>query len=191
MSTTRGVETEVKLALACDSASAHTLLNENGFRISVPRVFEANSVYDTPTDTLRSKGQLLRLRLAGDTVTITWKGPALPTTVHKSRPEVEIKADDFERAHQLLVSLGYQIRFRYDKFRTEFVSADAEGTATLDETPIGTYMELEGSPDWIDRMAQRLGFTPAQYVLLSYGTLYQHYRAQHPDAPEFMTFRSA
>ena len=191
MSTSGGIETEVKLVASGNPASATRLLEGIGFRMSVPRVFEANSVYDTEADRLRAKGELLRLRLAGDVVTLTWKGPAVLTGPHKSRPETEVRVDDFVLADQLLNNLGYRLRFRYDKYRTEFASVEAEGTATLDETPIGLFIELEGAPEWIDRMAERLGYGTDAYVTLSYGALYQNYRREHPRAPAFMTFADA
>jgi len=190
VSTSGGIETEIKLRLRGDANTGQQLLLTHGFSISVDRVFEANSVYDTATDTLRSNGQLLRLRLAGSVVTLTWKGPAKGSGPHKSRPETEVQVDNFERASELLVSLGYRVRFRYDKYRTEFTRAGEHGTATLDETPIGTLLELEGEPDWIDATAAQLGFKPEDYITSSYGALYQQYREQHPEAPEFMTFLS-
>jgi len=43
-----------------------------------------------------------------------------------------------------------------------------EGHCVVDETPIGNYAELEGSAEWIDRAAARLGIARAQYITLSY-----------------------
>ena len=40
-------ETEIKLAVK-DARSARRLLREAGFVVSRPRVFEANTVFDTP-----------------------------------------------------------------------------------------------------------------------------------------------
>ena len=47
--------------------------------------------------------------------------------------------------------------------------------AVLDETPIGTYLELEGPGAWIDATAAELGFAARDYILLSYGTLYRNH----------------
>jgi len=41
----------------------------------------------------------------------------------------------------------------------------------LDETPLGCFVELEGPPEEIDSAAQRLGFTPDQYIRESYREL--------------------
>jgi adenylate cyclase class 2 len=60
--------------------------------------------------------------------------------------------------------------------------------ATLDETPIGVYMELEGSPRWIDRAARRLGFSERDYITASYGRLYLEWCAAQKIEPGHMVF---
>ena len=54
-------------------------------------------------------------------------------------------------------------------------SRRATGKVLLDETPIGNYLEIEGSPRWIDRTAKLLGFSTADYITRSYGYLYLAY----------------
>ena len=58
----------------------------------------------------------------------------------------------------------------------------------VDETPIGNYAELEGSAEWIDRAAARLGVGQDQYIILSYGRLFDQWREQHHSAIEDLTF---
>jgi len=50
--------------------------------------------------------------------------------------------------------------------------AAAGGVATLDDTPIGVFLELEGAPGWIDRTARLLGFAEQDYITASYRSLY-------------------
>jgi len=88
----------------------------------------------------------------------------------------------------MLDRLGYAPRFRYEKFRTKFATPDEPGVLSIDETPIGVFLELEGTPEWIDRTAARLGLSPEAYLTLSYANLYQEYRRTRPTAPEHMTF---
>jgi len=47
---------------------------------------------------------------------------------------------------------------------------------------------LEGTTEWIDRTAARLGFSPAEYVTVSYAALYGEYRNANQGAPVNMTF---
>jgi adenylate cyclase class 2 len=165
------IETEVKIAVRQPEA-IRDLLRARGFHESVSRRFEANTLYDTPEARLRQSSMLLRVREVGDDCIITWKGPGARGP-HKSRPEVETSAGSAEKLGRILNEIGFQPTFRYEKFRTEYKTApEAPGVVTLDETPIGTFLELEGPGDWIDRTANALGFTPGDYILESYGRLY-------------------
>jgi len=58
----------------------------------------------------------------------------------------------------------------------------------VDETPIGDFAELEGTPAWIDRVAAGLGVKPSEYMTLSYGRLFDLWRAEHDSPAEHLTF---
>jgi adenylate cyclase class 2 len=188
LSTAHGIETEVKIRLS-DTGGARRRLKEAGFTVTVVRTFEANTLYDTSDGRLRGTEMLLRLRQFGAKSILTWKGPGVPGP-HKSRPELETSVGSLETLDQILRALGYQPSFRYEKYRTEYKHADSasEGTVTLDETPIGDFLELEGAADWIDRNAAILGFEQSAYVLASYGGLYRDYCAARGVEPENMVF---
>jgi adenylate cyclase class 2 len=188
MSTAHGMETEVKIRLADPSAARHRLAEAN-FAISVPRRFEANTLYDTPDAKLKRGQMLLRLRQVGDESIITWKGPSIPGH-HKVRPEVETSVGSLEQLDKILRALGYEPSFRYEKYRTEFKQQQtaADGVVTLDETPIGDFFELEGTSAWIDQTAALLGFEQGAYVLASYGRLYLDHCAAHRFEPANMVF---
>jgi adenylate cyclase class 2 len=188
MSTANAIETEVKIPVPQWAASdAESRFAAVGLKISAPRVFEANFVFDTPQQSVRGSRMLLRLRRVGDRTILTWKGPEIPGP-HKSRPELEVDISSFETMQQILGHLGYQTYFRYEKYRTEFASASKSGSATFDETPIGNFIELEGTAAWIDETATRLGFRADDYVLDSYGRLYLAHCAKLGVQPLNMTF---
>lgn len=176
-------ENEIKLAVS-DVEVGRSLLASNGFKISRERVFEANVIYDNESGGLRAAGSLVRLRQSGDRAVLTYKGPAEPAR-HKLRPETEVDVSDFSAMAAILSHLGLKPRFRYEKYRTEFRRGNEPGQVTLDETPIGTFFELEGPADWIDSVAAQLGFGADQYILLSYSTLFLQYceeqRSTSPD----------
>jgi adenylate cyclase class 2 len=163
-------ETEIKLAVP-DVASGRKLLRKAGFRVSRSRVFEANTIFDTESCALRQASRLLRIRTAGGVATLTYKGPP-SVGRHKSREELETTVADADRLAQMMQRLGFLPTFRYEKYRTEFKQPRRAGVAVLDETPIGVYLELEGTEHWIDRTARLLGFTEADYITTSYGRLY-------------------
>ena len=181
-------ETEIKLRVK-DKAAMPDRIREAGFRESVPRVFEVNTLYDTHDQRLRKAEMLLRLRQVGEKCIITFKGPGEPGR-HKTRPEVETSLDSAEKMGQILEQLGFMPVFRYEKYRTEFTRDDAAGVVTLDETPIGDFLELEGAAVWIDQTAHKLEFTEEEYILDSYGTLYLADCERRGVQPTHMVFAS-
>jgi len=179
-------EIEIKLALK-DARSARRMLREAGFVVAQRRVFESNTVFDTPELSLRRSSCLLRIREAGGVVTLTYKG--LPDAgKYKSREELEVRMDNAAAMMTIVERLGYHRVFRYEKYRTEFHQPRRAGVAMLDETPAGVYLELEGAPHWIDLTARRLGFQESDYITASYGRLYVDWCAANGRVPGDMTF---
>lgn len=181
-----GRETEIKLAVK-DAAAGRTLLRRAGFRIFRRRIFEANTVYDTARQTLRRSRRLLRIREAGGRATVTYKGPPL-VRKHKTRPELELELSSARTMGAIVEQLGFHPSFRYEKYRTEYHQPGGAGIAMLDETPVGTYIELEGSPRWIDRTAAAMGFAEQDYVTSSYARLYVEWCEKRGRTPGNMIF---
>ncbi len=183
------IETEVKVALP-DSIAILEEFGRLGLTLSVPRQFESNTIYDSPDGRLRQAGMLLRLRQAGSKSLITWKGQG-ESNKHKSRPELETTIGSIEVMQKVLGRLGFCPVFRYEKYRREFTeNGNAAGVVTLDETPIGDFLELEGEAEWIDEMAGRLRFSSKNYLLESYGQLYLDFCKRQGVAPQNMVFTS-
>jgi adenylate cyclase class 2 len=179
-------EIEIKLAVQ-DARSARRRLREAGFVVSRPRVFEANTIFDTPELSLRASSRLLRIRQAGRVATVTYKG--VPDAgKYKSREELETRIDNAAAMMAMVERLGYHRVFRYEKYRTEFHQPRRSGVATLDETPVGVYLELEGTPHWIDLIARRLGFRESDYITASYARVYLDWCAAKGCEPGDMTF---
>lgn len=181
-------ETEIKLRLLDDLGRIRRLLREAGFRVSKPRVYEMNVLFDTPEFSLRKQGKLIRLRdVAGHTI-LTYKGPPQPSK-HKKREELESGIVDPEPFEKILSRLGLSPVFRYEKFRSEYEQEGGGGMVTLDETPIGHFLEIEGGATWINRTAKALGYSTREYITKSYGTLYIEDCAAHGVPPTDMLFR--
>jgi adenylate cyclase class 2 len=179
-------EIEVKIAVQTPAA-ARRLVRDCGFRVHVPRVFEVNILYDFTDLRLRTNGKVLRLREAGKIATVTFKGKSLDSR-HKVREEAETKLENPGAMRRVFQELDLKPVFRYEKYRTEFVR-DTRGVITLDETPIGTFLEIEGAARWIDRIAKQLGFGKDDYILASYGFLYLEYCRELGIKPSNMVFR--
>ena len=179
-------ENEIKLPLS-SAASGRRLLRKAGFRVTRPRAFEANTIFDTPERRMLTSRSLVRVRQVRGEGELTYKGPPEGGGQHKSRVEIESRVDAGAMA-QILEAMGFAPVFRYEKFRTEFARPRESGEAMLDETPVGTFLELEGPPRWVDRTARALGFTPADYITASYGRLYRDACARRNVTPSDMVF---
>jgi adenylate cyclase class 2 len=179
---------EVEIKLRVESAeAARQLLESRGYRVVRERVFEANIMYDTPARDLRSRGELLRLREAGERSILTYKGPS-QKAVHKTREELETEIGSAGLMAAIFSRLSFEPVFRYEKYRTEYQQPEGDGLAVLDETPVGVFLELEGPADWIDKAAAELGFAPGDYVTASYGAIYLEYCAKNGIEPKDMVF---
>lgn len=161
-------ETEIKLAFS-SSEIAHVRLRAAGARETHPRAFEDNLVFDLPGGILRESGRLLRLRQYGSASIVTFKGPVEGEHRHKVRIEHETAIANHGAFVLVLRGLGFETVYRYQKFRTTFALGDV--AAALDETPLGTFVELEGAPDAIDRAAGSLGCGPTDYIRETYREL--------------------
>ena len=182
------VETEIKFRVE-DLPGLAARLQAAGFTLQTPRAFESNVLYDTPDRQMRARTEILRIRSYNGRCLLTHKrlpdvGPGEDT--HKHRIETETEISDGDALAQVFLSLGLVPAFRYEKWRAEWT--DGKGHCVVDETPIGNYAELEGSAEWIDETAVRLGIDPAEYITLSYGRLFDLWREQHNSPAEDLTF---
>jgi adenylate cyclase class 2 len=182
------IEIEIKLRLPEELGAIRRKLRENGFVIDKRRVFESNILFDNRKRTLRKHGKLLRVRRTGPHGTLTFKGPSEQGR-YKKRWEIETELHNTSAVEAMLAHLGYHPVFRYEKLRTEYRARPRGGKVLLDETPIGNFLELEGSSRWIDRTARRLGFSAGDYINRSYGYLYLAYCRERRTQPKNMVFK--
>jgi adenylate cyclase class 2 len=136
------MEREVKLR-APDAAAARDAVEAMGARLRRARHLEDNLLLDEPSRRLAAAGTALRLRRAEGRGVLTFKGPrqADPSGM-KARVEIEFEVSDAATAETFLRALGYEPAFRYQKFREVWDWKDAE--IVVDETPVGTFIEVEG-----------------------------------------------
>jgi adenylate cyclase class 2 len=166
------VEREIKLRFESAAAARHAL-DELGASPLRPRRLQDDVLLDSDDGRLQRAGCALRVRRDGDRAAITWKGPVMAGPM-KTREEVETAVGLADDARRILASLGFVPRFRYQKYREEL---SLQGLViAIDETPIGTFVELEGEEASIAAVAARLGRSPADYVLASYRSLFLEHR---------------
>jgi len=114
---------------------------------------------------------------------------------HKVREEIEVEVADAATLAKIFHGLGLKGWFRYEKYRTTYALPASARWASgllieLDETPIGSFVELEGAPEAIDRAAISLGFSPKDYVLKNYLQLHIEDCRRRGQEPHDMVFPS-
>ena len=101
-------EVEVKLAIR-DVQQIRRKILKMGFRQETPRGLEQNCVLDFDDQTLRKKGQLLRLREYQNKSTVTFKGATLKSKRYKVRLELETEVDNGETLYRILEAVGTEL----------------------------------------------------------------------------------
>jgi adenylate cyclase, class 2 len=212
-------EIEIKLRISNPKSFLRTL-KKLGAKPSSPRVHEHNLLFDTPYGGLAKHGQLLRIRTetsapagkkpakksAARTI-LTFKsppdqlaiGPAAASPAdrrYKVREEIELVLSDPASLQKIFEGLGLKGWFRYEKYRTPYRLPArfswAKGLVIdLDETPIGTFVELEGPGPAIDEAARQLGFSLHDYVTKNYVVIYLDDCKRQNLQPSHMLFASA
>ncbi|HET6170659.1 MAG TPA: class IV adenylate cyclase [Terracidiphilus sp.] len=184
------IETEIKIRVD-DLAGFEGRLRAAGFRLETPRQFESNVLYDTPDRKMRGRTEILRIRNYGGRWVVTHKripDSGVGEDRHKHRVETETEVADGAVLAEIFTALGLVAAFRYEKWRSEW--SDGLGHCVVDETPIGNFAELEGTAEWIDETAGRLGVSPAEYMTLSYGRLFEQWQAEHHATAQDLTFEA-
>lgn len=164
-------------------------------------VFEENTLYDTPDTDFRRHGRLLRLRIETsksghrDAKLTSKASPVEERTRHRARKsaprhkqklEREAPVRDPARTARLFQAIGLRPSFRYEKYRTSFRLHGLH--LDLDQTPVGTFLELEGRPAAIDRAARALGYSAHDYIRGTYWDLYAADCRRRGQKPENMIF---
>lgn len=179
-------EIEIKFRVA-DLRALTRKLRAARFRLVTRRTREMNTLYDLSGQQLRKRKELLRLRQYGSEWKFTHKSGG-KITRHSSREELETGVDDGKIMDAILRKLGYSPSFRYEKFRAEWT--DRKGNIVVDQTPIGNFCELEGSPRWIDATARKLGVASEDYITKNYATLFSEWKQKTHSHAQEMTFRA-
>ena len=192
-------ETEIKLRIADLPALVRNLRRLRARCLG--RVLERNTLFDTPDSDLRRRGRLLRVRVETPARSrlipagrrrawITSKTPVEPLgrPLYKEKLECECQIDPRRDWIAAFGAIGFRPGFRYEKFRTSFRLGSLH--LDLDETPVGTFLEIEGVPRAIDRLARTLGFSPRDYIRGTYWDLYAADCHRRGRIPRNMLFRA-
>jgi len=161
-------ENEIKLAFPSPETAVLRLLAAGAREIHA-RAFEDNVLFDLADRPLTKSGRLLRLRSFDGASLLTFKAPVAGEHRHKVKVEHETAIADPEALRSILLGLGFEAVYRYQKYRATYRLGAVE--AAIDETPLGAFVELEGAPDEVDKAAEALGATPSDFIRATYREL--------------------
>ena len=211
-------ETEIKLRISNVPAFHRALkrIGARLAGPGTSKVHEQNVIFDTPQGGLAKHGQLLRIRTETpevrgkpkttgpqQRVVLTFKQPMVQPAgaetgsassgSYKVRDEIEVEVAEGGHLTRIFEGLGMSGWFRYEKCRTTFRLPASKAWALgllieLDETPIGTFVELEGPAAAIDRAAAELGFSKHDYLSKNYLRLYMEECRRKGVQPSHMVF---
>jgi len=168
------IEREIKLSFP-STASAREAVDSLGASSIRTRRLQDDRLLDWPDGRLQQSQCVLRVREDTHSARLTFKGPPKISEV-KAREEFETPIGDSALLLIILERLGLQVWFRYQKYRAEF---EHNGVIiAIDETPIGTFLELEGNENNILKTVQSMGHTREEYVLDSYRSLFVKNRSK-------------
>jgi len=162
-------EIEIKLRTKSPEAAREAVQRLGAQRVRL-RHFEDNVIFDDGEESLRATGTVLRLRRTPAGGVLTFKGPRRLEGDLKTREERETAVEDAEEVRAILARLGYRPVFRYQKYRESWSWKGQE--IEVDETPIGTFIEIEGDAEGIRAAAAALGYRPEDFITESYVGLY-------------------
>ena len=182
--TTAILEREIKLPFNSAEEARAAILTTGATPLHGRRLQE-DALLDTEDEELRRRRCVLRIRTENGKSRLTFKGPVQPSTM-KVREEIETLVGDGEVLLRVMEELGLHVWFRYEKYREEF--AFEEVIVAIDETPVGVFVEIEGSEHGIAQMAAALGKGPEDYVLDSYRGLFLARREEIGLAGPHMVF---
>ena len=187
MAMSGSLEREIKLRFASTDEARAAILATGATPLR-PRRLQSDLILDFDDARLRDARSALRLRIEPDQAFVTFKG-APQVSAMKVREELETLVGDGATALSIFERLGFRVWFRAEKYREEFQRHDV--VIALDETPVGTFVEVEGSDDGITTTATMLGRGPADYVVESYRTLHAQRRLAEGRPLDDMLFDTA
>lgn len=184
-------EVEVKFVVA-DAESLRKAISAAGGEFK-GRHIEDNIRFDDAEAGLTKRGMVLRLRVVttGNTIhyVLTVKSPVRHTDDDLShRREVETEVSDGPALTTALGLLGYEKVWRYEKRRETYHLGKV--VLDIDEVPFGWFLELEGSPDEIRRLATRLGLDMQDGLTLSYAQIFANLKRAYGLVMRDLTFEA-
>jgi adenylate cyclase class 2 len=163
-------EIEVKVPVK-DFKEIKKILKDLKAEKKCKRTFEKNILFENEKLKIAEKGWVFRLRKFGKKNILTLKTKAKGKKGFKVREEININVDDFEKMEKFLKKIGFFEIFYYEKYREDYEFNGLQ--ISLDKTPVGNYIELEGDYKKILGFLKKINVPLNQTLSLSYLQLFR------------------
>ncbi|MFW9922411.1 MAG: class IV adenylate cyclase [Candidatus Thorarchaeota archaeon] len=167
-------EVELKFSIDDIESIEYDLIEEQAELIEI--VMQRDHYYNHPTRDFQKTDEAFRIREEGQDCYITYKGPKLDTD-SKTRQEIELKIEQFDKMNQLLQLLGFTKVLVVSKERKKYFLRNIVFSLDFVET-LGTYLEVEMQCDndseieetknKIFEEVSKFGLNPQDNIRISY-----------------------
>ncbi len=144
------------------------------------RCAESNIRFEDADRSLIQKNALLRLRQTDTTCVLTYKGEPPEASEapagFKTYREWEVTVDDFDAMCRILDAIGFAPAQRYEKIRETYTIDDT--TVCVDEMPYGHFLEIEGQPESIRGVAEKMGLNWQDRILDNYLAIFDRLKTE-------------
>src|SRR3989344_1087972 len=157
-----------------DPDTLRSKLKSVGAFLEYSERFMRRKNFDYPDERLQKIGGWVRVRDEGDKITMSYK-QLNNRTLHGTK-ELSLVVDDFEKACDFLISIGFRLKAYQETKREKWRHGDVE--ITIDTWPwVPVFAEIEGQTEKdIRDVAETLGLNWATAMHGSVETIYQmHY----------------
>lgn len=161
-------ETEIKIRIDNIEQIKNKLL-EMRAELFKKKALQVDEYFDKK-NALKRTDQVLRLR---DNSVLTYKGPKQKKNKLKIREEIEVMVDSGMYLKQILEKLGYVQTQKKEKYREAYIFHLTQ--ICIDETPMGNFIEIEGSEHGVLDVAKRLGYSEKDFITKSYTALWKEF----------------
>lgn len=151
----------------------------------VAESFQRTTRMDTENMELEKNGVFLRVR-SGSKNIVTLKKKLKENAEVFERQEIETEVKDIEKLVDIFDGLGFTKRLILEKYRIDFDYKDLK--ISIDELPFGFYIELEGDPENIFKIASELKLDTKDKITTTYWDLFEDYKKESGTTDESIIF---
>lgn len=185
------MKTEIEIKLKISSSEIDKITNniETNFNCKINNPFH-QTTHQFFLDDFTKQSVFPRIRNEENgEITLTIKAKTKETSEFFKRIELETTIGNTKEVIEMMPFLGFPKRISWEKRRYSFInSPNAEIKFCLDETPMGWFLEIEGSEESIENAVSRLNLKKMEKINKPYLALWEEYKNKHSISEENMMF---